>query len=173
MKKLIAIALAMTMMLGLFVSPAYATEIYFADIPLSEEIQTYLYNRCMEKGISFDLMVALIDHESKFKKYAASPTGDHGLCQINLAANEDRIEKLGVYSLYDEYSNIDIAIDILSDLYSRYEDTGVVLMAYNMGETGARRLWEQGIWETEYSVSIMTKAQSLDYEERMEQWYES
>ena len=173
MKKLIAIALAMTMMLGLFVSPAYATEIYFADIPLSEEIQTYLYNRCMEKGISFDLMVALIDHESKFKKYAASPTGDHGLCQINLAANEDRIEEMGIYSLYDEYSNIDVALDILSNLYDRYEDTGIVLMAYNQGETGAKSLWEQGIWETDYTVSIMTEAKRLRYEERIEKLYES
>lgn len=173
MKKLIAIFISIATLLAIFVSPVYATEVYFSDIPLSEEIQTYLYNRCVSEGVSFDLIVALIGHESEFKKYAVSPTGDHGLCQINLAANEDRIEKLGVYSLYDEYSNIDIALDILSGLYSRYEDTGVVLMAYNMGETGARRLWEQGVWETEYSVSIMTKSQSLDYEERMAQWYES
>lgn len=173
MKKLIAIVITMAMMLGLFVSPAYATEIYFSDIPLSEEIQTYLYNSCMAKGVSFDLMIALIDHESGFEKYAVSPFGDHGLCQINLAANEDRIEKLRVYSLYDEYSNIDVALDILSDLFDRYEDTGVVLMAYNMGETGAGRLWEKGIWETDYSVSVMTKAQNLDYEERIGKWYES
>ena len=29
-------------------------------------------------------------------------------------------------------------------------------MAYNMGENGASRLWEKGIFETDYTQSILT-----------------
>lgn len=39
-----------------------------------------------------------------------------------------------------------------------------VLMAYNMGETGASRLWEQGIFEINYSKSVLQIQQELNAE---------
>jgi hypothetical protein len=38
-------------------------------------------------------------------------------------------------------------------------------MAYNMGSAGASKLWEQGIYETDYSKSIMEKA--VEYREEI------
>lgn len=56
-----------------------ATAVYYKSIPLSEEVQTYLYNQCVCNDIDFDLMLALIEQESEFDKYSTSPTGDYGL----------------------------------------------------------------------------------------------
>lgn len=36
-----------------------------------------------------------------------------------------------------------------------YGDTHKALMAYNMGETGARRNWDAGVMSTEYSRTII------------------
>jgi hypothetical protein len=146
---------------------ANATAINFRDIPLSEEVQTYLYNRCQSEGISFDFMLALIEQESEFKKYAESPTGDFGLCQINMDAQSELIEKKRVYSLFDEYANIDLAITILVDLFEKYDDPNLVLMAYNMGENGARQCWDNGLWESNYSLSVLRKQDRLHYDDKI------
>jgi soluble lytic murein transglycosylase-like protein len=111
----------------------------------------------VSNDIDFDLMLALIEQESEFDKYSTSPTGDYGLCQINLQSNAELIEKKQIYNIYDEYYNIDCAITILSELQDKYEDIDCVLMSYNMGEDGARKLWNQGIWETKYSLSVKQK----------------
>ena len=38
------------------------------------------------------------------------------------------------------------------------------LMAYNMGENGARALWEQGVTSTQYTIAIQDRAQELKQE---------
>lgn len=135
-----------------------ATAVYYKSIPLSEEVQTYLYNQCVCNDIDFDLMLALIEQESEFDKYSTSPTGDYGLCQINIEANAELIETKKIYNVYDEYHNIGLAITILSELQEKYgKDVDCVLMCYNMGEDGAKRLWDKGIWESKYSMSIKRK----------------
>ena len=45
---------------------------------------------------------------------------------------------------------------ILRKLFEKYEDPELVLMAYNMGEDGAKTLWEQGIFETNYTKSVLS-----------------
>ena len=40
-------------------------------------------------------------------------------------------------------------------LVDEYQDTNMVLMAYNMGEDGAARLWEKGIYSTDYTEKIL------------------
>ena len=44
---------------------------------------------------------------------------------------------------------------ILADLFKKYKNPHAVLMAYNLGETGAKRLWEQNIYSTKYSKAIL------------------
>jgi hypothetical protein len=159
--------------LGIFISikPAYASALYYSDVPLSEETQTYLYNRCQSEGISFDFMLGLIEQESEFNRNCISPTGDYGLCQINVAANQELIEKKRIYSILDEYHNIDCAIEILVDLFEKYEEPSLVLMCYNMGKTTAQNLWRQGRWESKYSVSVLQKAWQQGYDNRLADFY--
>ena len=47
---------------------------------------------------------------------------------------------------------------MLKDLFNKYESAEKVLMAYNLGETGAKNLWEKGVYETDYSVKIIKSA---------------
>ena len=35
-------------------------------------------------------------------------------------------------------------------------------MAYNMGEYGASTLWDKGVYETNYSIKVLTKADEYE-----------
>lgn len=128
------------------------------DVPMDEDMQEFIY--CLSYGynIEFPFVMALIEAESSFREDAVSISDDHGLMQINSINHEWLTEKLGVTDFLDPYQNTRSGIFILRKLFEKYEDPAKVLMAYNMGETGARRLWEKGIYETDYSNSIMKQA---------------
>ena len=168
---MIAAALISVIFVLLLAGKAGATVVYFDDIPLPEDVQTYIYNRCQETGISFEFMIALIEQESEFCADVVSPTGDFGLCQINRSANEELIHELGVTSLFDEFQNIDCAMAILEELFEKYKEPELVLMCYNMGEDGARRCWNMGRWESKYSVSVMRKVWRSKYNEHLHRFY--
>ena len=53
---------------------------------------------------------------------------------------------------------------ILRKLFEKYETPAKVLMAYNMGEGGASRLWKQGIFEINYSKSVLQIQQEMNAE---------
>ena len=42
------------------------------------------------------------------------------------------------------------------ELLEKYSDTHKALMAYNCGETGAKRLWNQGYLTSTYSRKVVT-----------------
>lgn len=128
------------------------------DVPMDEDMQEFIY--CLSYGynIEFPFVMALIEHESSFREDVVSKSNDYGLMQINKINHEQLTEKFGVTDFLDPYQNTRSGIFILRNLFEKYEDPAKVLMAYNMGETGARRLWEKGIYETDYSNSIMKQA---------------
>jgi len=51
---------------------------------------------------------------------------------------------------------------VLRKLFERYQDADMVLMAYNMGENGAKRLWDKDIFSTSYTRSILTIQQRFN-----------
>lgn len=128
------------------------------DVPMDEDMQEFIY--CLSYGynVDFPFVMALIKHESSFREDVVSKSNDYGLMQINKINHEQLTEKFGVTDFLDPYQNTRSGIFILRNLFEKYEDPAKVLMAYNMGETGARRLWEKGIYETDYSNSIMKQA---------------
>ena len=136
------------------------------DVPMDEEMQKFIY--CLSYGynIDFPLVMALIESESSFKVDIISKTNDYGLMQINKVNHKWLTEKLGVTDFLDPYENTRSGIFILRKLFEKYEDTEKVLMAYNLGETGASRLWEKGIYKTAYSNKVIEQA--VEYKEFME-----
>lgn len=100
--------------------------------------------------------MALIQHESSFDPNVISNTNDYGYMQINAINHDWLTETIGVTDYTDPYQNIRAGVFVLRKLFERYQDTDMVLMAYNMGENGASRLWEKGIFETDYTQSILT-----------------
>ena len=74
---------------------------------------------------------------------------------IERTLERDNTDTLGVTDFTDPYQNIRAGVFVLRKLFERYQDTNMVLMAYNMGEDGAARLWEKGIYSTDYTEKIL------------------
>lgn len=132
---------------------------------LPESVKVYLYNLCRERNISYPLMLALIEKESGYQWDAESPDGScKGYAMINDKWHQERMEKLGVTDIHDPYGNLEVSLDFLAELFSRYHDANVVLMCYNCGESGAERLLEKGIFSTEYSEKILAREAEISHE---------
>ena len=140
--------------------PTPAIPIY--DIPLSAELQTYTYQRCEALGlvpprVDYQTVLALMSKESGYTADAVSGTGDYGIMQINTVNHDWLREELGITDFLDAEQSIDAGTEMLARLSEKYGDPHKVLMAYNMGEGGAARLWAQGITSSEYSRDIMAR----------------
>ena len=139
------------------------------DVPLDESMQEFIY--CLSYGYSVDFpfVMALIERESSFQIDVISASNDYGLMQINKINHKWLTETIGVTDFLDPYQNIRSGVFILRRLFEKYEDPALVLMAYNMGETGAKRLWKQGVYSTDYVEDILQQADiyTKQIEERM------
>lgn len=134
------------------------------DCSLDAEVQEFVYYLCAGYNIDFTLVMAQIQYESSFKADAISSTNDYGLMQINQMNHEYLTETIGVTDFLDPYQNIRAGMFTLRKLFERYQDTNMVLMAYNMGEDGAARLWDKGIYNTNYTDSILIIQQQFNAE---------
>mgnify|MGYP002793707934 CR=1 FL=1 len=126
------------------------------DCKMPEEEQEFTYYLCSGYSIDFTLVMALIQNGSGFDPTVISTTNDYGYMQISKVNHEWLTEILGITDFTDPYDNIRAGVFILRKLFERYQDTNKVLMAYNMGECGAARLWEKGIYSTDYTEKILS-----------------
>lgn len=122
---------------------------------LNDEIQQMIVDKCEEYNIDFAFTMAVIFRESSFKPNVISESNDYGLMQINKINHEWLSDELGITNFLDPEQNVTAGLHMLSDLFEKYEYPSLVLMAYNMGETGAKRLWVQGIYSTDYAEAIL------------------
>lgn len=122
------------------------------DIPLDAELQRYTYDLCVEYGVEeyYPLMLAVMWHESNFNEKVVSRTNDYGLMQINKINHKWLSEKFGITDFLDAKQNIKAGVYMLSTYLLKYEDIDKALMAYNLGEAGARRYWNAGKYTTKY-----------------------
>ena len=125
------------------------------DVPLDVVVQEFTYYLCEGYNIDFTLVMAMMQHESNFKVDVVSKTDDYGLMQINRCNHAELTEILGVTDYLDPYQNIRAGCYTVRKLFEKYQEPNMVLMAYNMGENGASRLWERGIYNTKYTDSIL------------------
>ena len=125
------------------------------DVPMDEGIQEYVYWMADAYEIDFTFLMALIRSESNFQADVVSATNDYGLMQINQKNHEWLTNAVGVTDFLDPYQNIQAGVYILNTLFEKYDDPHMVLMAYNMGEGGASKLWDQGIYQSKYSQRVI------------------
>ena len=121
------------------------------DIPLSDNLQNYIHELCANYDISYAMVIAMIDVESGFNSKAVSSTNDYGLMQINAINHKENMDYL------NPYDNVEHGIKALHRLAKKYNEADLVLMCWNCGETGAKKLWKQGIYSTEYSEKVIEK----------------
>lgn len=116
-----------------------------------------LYNICPE------LLQAICFHESSY--YITAQNGTCvGLMQVNSTYMAERMERLEVTDIYDEYSNALLAADLIAELRDTTEhgqDIYYVLMRYNMATDTANKLYSKGTI-SQYALDVVETAQELE-----------
>ena len=106
----------------------------YYDVPLSQDLQDYIFKLCDERGIDPTIVIGIIERESK---YDASTIGDNGnslgLMQIQPRWHQARMTEYNCTNLLNPYENVCIGIDILADLIDSGNSLEWALMAYNGG----------------------------------------
>jgi hypothetical protein len=143
------------------VEPIVEEENFYFDVPLSNDLQDYIRELCEKKDVPMELVVAMIDAESSFTADIISKTNDYGLMQINICNHETLTQNLGITDFLDPYQNVKCGIYIIADHLRKTDgDIVLALMRYNNGATGAKRLWDKGIYSTAYTSRIMALYES-------------
>lgn len=119
------------------------------DIKLSPELQKITYNLSQEYGIRYSLILALMFRESGYNVDAynvnSNGTADHGLMQIN-DCNAKLMNSHGInWDIPEE--NIEGGCIILKYFLDQNDwDENKALMAYQYGQSGMLKKYEQGIY---------------------------
>lgn len=139
---------------------SYEAPVY--DIPLDAGLQKYTFDKCVEYGIEkhYELVLAIMWRESNFDTNAVSSTNDYGIMQINACNHKALKKKLKFVDIMEPENNIEAGIYLISRMLKKY-DRHEALMAYNMGEAGARRQWRRGNYTSRYSRDIIDKANKI------------
>lgn len=139
--------------------PEYEAEPLDLPVSYGVDIQEIIIEVAEEYGIEPSLMLAIAEIESNGNPNAKGKTNDYGLMQINKINHEWLEEELGITDWFDARQNAEAACYIVRWLQRNYEpcaeDTSCLLMAYNMGIGGARKLWNQGTYESRYSRKVL------------------
>lgn len=133
-------------------------EVDYFNVPLSHSLQQYIYEICADNDLSVSLVIALIDQESNFNPECVSDTNDYGLMQINECNFQWVKENYNSVDMFNPYQNVYCGINILAGYLHKYDDDYTkALMCYNLGEYGASKAWENGIFCTDYTKAVETK----------------
>ena len=133
-------------------------EVDYFNVPLSHSLQQYIYEICADNDLSVSLVIALIDQESNFNPECVSDTNDYGLMQINECNFQWVKEDYNSVDMFNPYQNVYCGINILAGYLHKYDDDYTkALMCYNLGEYGASKAWENGIFCTDYTKAVETK----------------
>lgn len=125
----------------------------YRDIPLSHELQDIADNSCEMYQVPQDVLYAVMKVESGYEVDAQNGSC-YGLMQIHTINMEYLSSNIGTTDLTDPEQNIEAGAFILGGYLEKYSLTDS-LMAYNLGEGGAKRLWKQGIHETGYTRKVL------------------
>lgn len=113
---------------------------------LSIDLQNHIYNLCVENGVSFSIIMSIIEKESGFNASASNGVCI-GLMQLHSAYNSG--------DLYDAYHNTELGIKLIGRLVTTYGlEQGLVY--YNCGEYS-------GVYApTSYSNSVISNSKKYE-----------
>lgn len=105
-----------------------------------------------------NIVAAIVWVESRGVPTVTSSDGGYlGLMQVGPKWHRARMDRLGVTDLYDPYSNVLVGVDYLSEIYGRCHDWTLTIMSYNLGESGARSVYNSGQMTT-YARRVLEKS---------------
>ena len=113
---------------------------------LSIDLQNHIYNLCVENGVSFPIIMSIIEKESGFNASASNGVCI-GLMQLHSAYNSG--------DLYNAYHNTELGIKLIGRLITNYGlEQGLVY--YNCGEYS-------GVYApTSYSNSVISNSKKYE-----------
>ena len=132
-------------------------QVKYYDCALSHELQDCVFSECAAYGVKPELMLAIMEQESKFHANEISPTNDYGLMQINACHKSWLKSSYGIDNLLDPTQNIKAGAIMLGNLSRNYSSIEAIAMAYNLGEGGAKAAFTKGIYSTAYSRAVYAK----------------
>ncbi|RDY21398.1 lytic transglycosylase domain-containing protein [Criibacterium bergeronii] len=152
--------------------PIYASERlpdtkenFHFNIPLSHSLQDYLYEVCADEEVPITLILAMIETESNFNPEIISSTNDYGLMQLNKINHEWLNQEFRAADMLNPYQNVFCGTKVIASYVRKYDgDFNKALMAYNMGDFGANRAWDNGITSTKYSEKILDLMKKYEVE---------
>jgi hypothetical protein len=126
---------------------------------LKIEYQDYLYEMCVKYDITdyYELLMAQMWHESRFKPTAYSNTKDYGLMQINKCNHAWLSEKFGKTDFFDPYFSMECGVYMMSKYLKKYDDVQKALVCYNSGESKVKK----GTYSTKYSLGVLADMEKL------------
>lgn len=135
---------------------------YF-DVPLSDEMQDYIFDICDSYNVDPELIVSMIFHESSFRAGVVGTNDSgysYGLMQIMPRWNQDRMDRLECQDLLDPYQNVLVGTDLIAEYIEMGNGIEWALMAYNGGPSYANRRASEGIVSS-YATRVMAYADEL------------
>ena len=124
------------------------------DVPLSEDLQTYIIETAKVNGIDPAIIFAIAFRESRYDPSAVGDNGSSlGLMQVQPHWHSERMERLGCPNMLDPFQNVTVAIDYLVEMLTWYGTIDKALVAYNQGHYNGTI--------TEYAVSVMNIAEEV------------
>ncbi|MBE6671613.1 MAG: lytic transglycosylase domain-containing protein [Ruminococcaceae bacterium] len=127
----------------------------YYNIPLAEELQDVIFSECEKYSISPSIVIAMIERESQFDRYAIGDDGrSFGLMQIQAKSHIDRMIALDCTDIFDPIKNIKVGIHYLAEMQNRYGDITKALVAYNSGS------YDGTI--TNYATAVMSRANTIE-----------
>lgn len=129
---------------------------------IDQNVFDYFYIAGNKNNIPGEILQAIAKRESNYDPLAVSESNDHGLMQLN-ECNFDYLESVGITDVYNPYMSIDGACYLINNIRKevKTDDWNLILMSYNMGVTGARRLYESGVTSSNYSRDVLRIAESM------------
>ena len=127
----------------------------YDSVPIGEELQAFVSDKCESLGISPAIVFAMMYHESRYQADVIGDGGNSlGIMQVQPRWHDGRMAELGCYDLLNPYECVTVALDYLGELLDRYDgDIMKALTAYNAGHYKGKI--------TQYAKKVMSEAERI------------
>ena len=88
--------------------------------PLPLELQVKLYGACLEMGVDYELALAVVEQETRFRNLMGDDGESAGYMQVQEKWHKDRMALLGVDDLQDPEGNFRVGCHFLKECIDKY-----------------------------------------------------
>ena len=88
--------------------------------PLPLELQVKLYGACLEMGVDYQLALAVVEQETRFRNLMGDDGESAGYMQVQEKWHKDRMALLGVDDLRDPEGNFRVGCHFLKECIDKY-----------------------------------------------------